>query len=198
MTISGNVVINEPRSTRHGDIVPLVEGDPLRSIPPLVQARLELEGHLRLCGLARSAPVLKFGDAHAIVLEKMLHELDSPLSASLRARAAALAGALGLQGLVPNLRAIVLDEQEDAATRVAALGSVVRIGGATEREAVAASLRSADPKIRAAAYGCAAASRVEALGTLAREHAAKESDPGLRSWATRKLARRRDATRPSE
>ena len=114
-------VYNEPVIRRSRDVVPRLRGVSLARIESPVRIRLTLEQNLRVCGLAkpsrRRMPLN--AQTHRVVLA-MLSEADSPLSASLRARAAVLAGALNIKAAAPVLGRIAADETEDLATRIGA------------------------------------------------------------------------------
>jgi HEAT repeat protein len=156
-------VYNEPLRARHGDVVP--ERLPIspKQLDVTVRARLELERNLRLCGLSKATPsTVPAARVRGIVLA-MLDEIDSPLSASLRARAAALAGPLGIKKAATTLRRMALDEADDLATRLAAVQSYTHLAGAGAVSVLPKILTSKTWQVRAAAYTAAMNSASPAL-----------------------------------
>lgn len=127
MGIKDIAVYNEPAREPSGDVVPRLPRVAVEVLEPVVRVRLELERELRQCAHGGAQQVEFAPEAHEVVL-KMLAEADSPLSASLRARAAVLAGPLRLKRAVPLLRKMALDEKEDLLARVNATRSIVTLG----------------------------------------------------------------------
>ena len=93
MAIKDVAKYNEPGKSSRGDRVPKLVQISARALEPVVRARLEVENTLRVCGNER-APAFRFTARHQQALVAMLRETDSPVSASLRARAAAAVGPL--------------------------------------------------------------------------------------------------------
>ncbi|HYN24868.1 MAG TPA: hypothetical protein VES69_07470 [Pyrinomonadaceae bacterium] len=98
--------------------MPKVRRAAIRSLSPVVRARIQLEASLRVCGVDPAPKVTKFTAVHRRVLLAMLSKVDSPVSASLRARAADVTGTLRIREAAPVLRRMALDEQEDLQTRL--------------------------------------------------------------------------------
>jgi hypothetical protein len=169
-------VYNEPVVARHGDRLPSPATVPVARLSAVVKARLELERHLRVCGNRPLGPPFHFTVTHARVLIRMLSELDSPLSAGLRARAAGVVGALRLERAVPLLRRIAIDEDDDIQTRLNAASSLILLRPRGIAGDVAKLLESTDARLRATVYVAAVTSDDPRLRTLAEERYAKEKD----------------------
>lgn len=185
MAIKPLAVYNEPRKSSRSDRVPKLAHISARALGPIVRARLEIEHMLRLCGNDRS-PALRFRAAHQQALVAMLREADSPMSASLRAHAAAAAGPLRLVKALPVLRAMALDDEEDLLTRVNAAGSYVQIRGRRAVEELAALLRARHPLVRATIYVAALKSE-PALADAAARRFKTERDARLKAYVLRRV-----------
>ena len=161
---------------RRGDRLPSPATVPVARLSAVVKARLELERHLRVCANGPLGPQFRFTVTHARVLIQMLSELDSPLSAALRARAAGVVGALRLERAVPLLRRIALDEKDDIQTRLNAVTSLILLHPRGIARDVAKLLESTDAHLRATVYVAAVRSDDARLRKLAEERYAKEKD----------------------
>jgi hypothetical protein len=196
MAIEPLAYYNEPRKTSRGDRVPKPARATTRALAPIVRARLEIERALRLCGNDRSpAPRIRAAHAHALVA--MLREADSPMSASLRARAAAAVGPLKLTKALPALRAMVLDEEDDLLTRVNAASSYLQIRGRRAAGEITVLLRVRHPLVRATIY-VAALHGDRALADAAARRFGAERDGRLKAYVLRRVPalRTRSATEP--
>jgi hypothetical protein len=146
-------VYNEPLPVRTGDVFPKTPRVALQRIGATVRARLTLERKLRLvCGLAKPEPSIARTAHIRRLLLTMLDESDSPLSASLRARAAALAGPFGLRNAAPKLGRIAADESEDLATRLGAVQSYFSFSEERGAAVLRKVLASKTWQVRACAY----------------------------------------------
>ena len=143
---------NEPLKAPRGDAVPKLT--PVRTVTlrATVRTRLTLEKELRVCGLAPPGPSIQVTASMRKILVSMLAEVDSPLSASLRARAAGAAGKLGIKEATSALRRIALDEAEDLSTRVGAVSSYLQLKGAAAARDLDTLLGSKSWQVRASAY----------------------------------------------
>jgi hypothetical protein len=192
MAIKPSTYYNEPRTARRGDRVPKLARTVTRGLDRVVRARLEIEGALRVCGNERE-PTFGLRAVHVQVLVAMLSEADSPLSASLRARAAAAAGPLKLSKAAPALRAIALNEDEDLLTRLNAAGSYVQIRGRRAAADVKTLLRpSQDPMVRASVY-VAALKAGDTLAEVAERRFRTELDSRVKAYVARRVPRLRDS-----
>jgi hypothetical protein len=191
MAIKRSAYYNEPRTARRGDRMPKLAPTVPRGLDRLVRARLEVESALRVCGNERG-PAFRLRAGHLQVLVAMLSEADSPLSASLRARAAAAAGPLKLSKAAPALRAIALNEDEDLLTRLNAVGSYIQIRGRRAAEDVKTLLRSQDPMVRASVY-VAALNASDMLAEIAERRFRAERDSRVKTHVARRVPRLRDS-----
>jgi hypothetical protein len=175
MAIKDVAKYNEPGKSSRGDRVPKLVQISARALEPVVRARLEVENTLRVCGNER-APAFRFTARHQQALVAMLRETDSPVSASLRARAAAAVGPLKIAKAAPLLRAMALDDDEDLLTRVNAAGSYLQIRGRLAAGELTSLLRAKHPLVRATFYV-----------------AALDAEPALAEAAARRFKSERDA-----
>lgn len=180
-------VYNEPSLRPRGDRVP--KGKPFAPgrLDPLVRARLELERELRVCANRPMSKAFHLTDAHAQVLLAMLTEVDSPMSASLRARAAGVVGAIGLTKAAPTLRKMALDEEEDAQTRLNAAASYTMLRKRAATDDVSDMLESKEPLLRTAVYVAALMSGDSHLIDLAEARYQKEDDLSVRRQVTHRV-----------
>jgi len=184
--IDDNAYYNEPLPASD-DVVPVVEPVELDELPPTVRTRLVLERELRVCGLGEPTPPRTFTAIERGVLLKMLAEKDSPLSASLRMRAAGVAGRAGLHDATSDLRRMALDETEDRATRCAAVGSYIRLVGDDSRRVIQRLMASRDPAIRRATV-ISTINHAPGLERLATTYLQQEADPALRRAILRRVS----------
>lgn len=112
---------NEPL-TKYKDQFPKAHAT--TKVSDLVMSRLELESTLKVCGLTKTKNLPKFTKNHKLVLQKMLFEKSSPKEMSLRARALQVAGLIGLNEVLPDLKVILRDKNENLQTRISALNSI--------------------------------------------------------------------------
>jgi hypothetical protein len=180
-------VYNEPSTRPRGDRVPKAQPFAPARLGRLVRARLELERELRICANRPASKPLRFTDAHAQVLLAMLTELDSPKSASLRARAAAAVGPMGLTKAAPTLRKMALDQQEDEQTRLNAAASYVMLRKRAAADDVSAMLESEEPLMRTTVYVSALRSGDSRLIDLAEARYQEEDDPSVRRQVARRV-----------
>lgn len=178
---------NEPLPRPRGDRVPRVPTVGPRRLERVVRARLELERSLRECANGPTRRPLSLTAAHRTALLAILSETDSPLAASLRARAAAVVGPMKLEQAAPALRRMVLDEGDDLQTRLNAAGSYLTIRGRAAVRDIPLLLRSREPAVRAAVYLGALRSPVSQLVEAARGRFVKESDARVRAMVSRRL-----------
>jgi hypothetical protein len=181
---------NEPLDVAWKDISPAAGRLRPERLGAAVQARIELESALRVCGVEPQGRLgtLQFTPVHRRVLVRMLSENDSPLSASLRASAAAAAGPLKLAEAAPVLRSMAVDEKEDRRTRLNAIESYVSLGGAGASRDLSAILRSRDPLARATALVAALRTDSPQLTRIAHAHLEKEKDEGIRLLVSRRVS----------
>ena len=185
MAIKSLTYFNEPRKSSRGDRVPKLAPISTRALSPVVRARLEIERTLRVCGNDRS-PALRFRAAHEHSLVAMLREADSPMSASLRARAAAAVGPLQLARAAPVLRTMAMNEDEDLQTRINAVDSYLRIRGRRAGGELAALLRAKHALVRATTYVAALKSE-PALAGAAAKHFKTERDARVKAYVLRRV-----------
>lgn len=178
------LIYNEPTIKRPGDIVPALAAVNIKALGPTVGARLILERELRICGLAKAGRPIQPTTVIRRVLLAMLGETDSPLSASLRLRAAAVAGRFTVRSAVSRLRRIALDEDEDLSTRLAAVGSYLELArnGASVLRML---LRSRYWQIRACAYVSAMTAGTSTLRAIAQKRLPNERNDQVRSYVAR-------------
>jgi hypothetical protein len=188
------LVLNEPTLERTGDKVPALARLNLKALGPTVGARLILERDLRVCGLARPGPSIRVTAAIRQVLLTMLEETDSPFSASLRMRAAALAGPLDVKKAAPRLRRIALDEDEDLATRLGAVRSYLRLAG--RAPALRELLHARQWQVRALAYAEAMKAEGSTLQAIAAKELRRERNENVRLYVARRVnaVRTQDST----
>src|SRR5437016_2643052 len=131
MGIERSKLYNEPLEVVWRDVVPASAKVRPERLGAAVQARIQLESELRVCGLEPQDRLKRpqFTPVHLRVLVRMLSETDSPLSASLRAAAAATAGPLKLAEAAPVLRSMAVNEKEDRRTRIHAIDSYISLAG---------------------------------------------------------------------
>jgi hypothetical protein len=179
------LVFNEPTIKRPPDIVPTLAAVNVKALGAIVGARLILERELRICGLAKAGRPIQPTTAIRRVLLAMLAETDSPLSASLRMRAAAVAGPFKVRNAVPRLRRIALDEDEDLSTRLGAVRSYLHLAGRNGAAALRILLHSRYWPIRACAYGSAMMSGISSLRAIAQKQLPNERSDKVRSYVAR-------------
>jgi len=182
--VSRRTYYNEPFPDVADRIPDLPDVEP-KTLPATVQTRLFLESELRVCGLTRPTPGSSFTASQRRVLLTMLREADSPLSASLRLRATAAAGAARLTEAIPQLRSMALDDDEDLSTRLAAIDSYVSLAQVDSSRDVAKLLQSGASVIRHMTY-VSVARHAPNLTPLALEYFARENDPAFRTVVQRK------------
>jgi HEAT repeat protein len=183
--IEKNADYNEPLA-EFEDRIPELEPVAHGSLPATVQARIGLERNLRVCGRAQPEPTRGFTTVERRVLQAMLNEFGSPLSASLRIRAAAAAGPAGLTAATRTLRNMALDDHEDRGTRQAAISSYLQLVGERARRDLSRLLASNDWTIRFTAY-VSAMRHAPALEEVVRDHFARERDSRLRRAVQRRI-----------
>jgi hypothetical protein len=186
MPIKPTAIYNEPLSSPRGDLTPKTAS--IKRIDKMVKARLELERHLRICGNPPTRP-FRLTAAHSRVLLAMLSENDSPMSASLRARAAGVAGEVKLRRAAPILAQMALDEKEDLQTRINAAGSYISFGGHAGSAATSRLLRVKDTLVRAAAYVAAMKVADTRLVALAERQFKRERNRRVQAMVTRRIPR---------
>jgi hypothetical protein len=181
---------NEPVEAAGRDVMPASARVRPERLGAAVHARLMLESQLRICGVQPKETIksVEFGPAHRKVLVRMLSEVDSPLSASLRSAAAAAAGRLRLAEAAPLLRAMATDENEDARTRLHAIDSYIALAGAKAARDLKAILSSSDPVARSTALIAALRTNLPQLAKLAHAHLQKEKDAGVRTRVVRNVS----------
>ncbi len=162
-------VYNEPIETYTGDVIPSVHSPSLRSLSPVVRARLELEVSLGGCGVDEDPRSRRWTVARRTALAAMLVESDSPMSAHLRAEAVAVAGAVDDPEVGALVRDIALDRSEDTETRIAAVGSLLTMDLDDPVPTVDELLSTKDVRVRQAAYIAASRSSVPDVVELTRE-----------------------------
>jgi HEAT repeat protein len=190
MGIERSKLYNEPLEVAWRDVAPAAARIRPERLGAAVQARMDLESGLRVCGVEPQARLgtLQFTSVHRRVLVRMLSETDSPLSASLRAAAAAAAGPLKLTEAAPVLRKMAVDEKEDRRTRLHAIESYISLGGASAARDLAAILRSRDPLARSSALVAALRTDAPPLVKIARAHLQREKDAGIRALVSRRVS----------
>jgi hypothetical protein len=178
-------VYNEPLLARRGDVIPRIRNVGRRGIDATVRCRLTLEQNLRLCGLSKSTPRLAATAQVKTILLAMLDETDSPVSASLRARATALAGTLGVKSAAPVLGRIAADETEDLATRMGAVHSYFQLSEGAATAALRKILASKVWQVRAYAYRAAMNGKSTALRASAAKRFEAERDDRVAAYVSR-------------
>jgi hypothetical protein len=173
-------VYNEPIETRRGDVIPSVQSPSLRSLSPVVRARLELEASLGGCAVDEDPRSLRWTAARRTALTAMLVESDSPTSAHLRAEAVAVAGAVDDPEVGALVRDIALDRSEDTETRIAAVGSLLTMDLDDPVATVDELLASKDVRVRQAAYIAASRSSVPDVVALTKKRFAAQRNESIR------------------
>ncbi len=189
MGIEPIAVHNEPLARPRGDRFPKGEPVPIARLNRVVRARLELERELRVCGNRPIGNPLRITQAHVRVLLAMLAEVDSPLAASLRARAAGAAGPMKLERAAPVLRKMALDEEEDLHTRLNAAASYIELRKHAAAGDVSTLLESKDTLIRATVYVAALKSGDPRLTRLAEARYERENDRSVRRQVALRVPR---------
>jgi len=189
MAIERSKLYNEPLSAARKDVVPAVGKIYPERLGAVIQARLELESRLRVCATEPQSDLgtLHFAAVHRRVLVRMLSETDSPLSASLRAGAAAAAGPLKMTEAAPVLRMMALDEKEDRRTRLHAIESYVALRTAAVSRDLWQILKSRDPLARASALVAALRTDAPHLTTIAHAHLRREKNESVKSLVNRRV-----------
>ena len=157
------------------------------TLSPMVRTRLEVEQALSQCGNDDRSKAFHFTTARRTVLLAMLREQDSPLSASLRADAAMVAGALDDRRFVRPLRTLALDAREDLETRLNAIGSYLRLAGARAARDLPALFAAKNPTVRRAAYLGAFNSSAPQCVAVAEKRFVRETDTRVRSAVVRRI-----------
>ena len=190
MGIERSKFYNEPLDTAWRDAVPVAARIRPERLGAAVQARIELESGLRMCGAEpqNRMGTLQFTSVHRRVLVRMLSEIDSPLSASLRAAAAAVAGPLKLTEATPLLRSMAVDEKEDRRTRLHAIESYILLGGASVARDLRIILRSRDPLAKSSALVAALRTGEPNLTKLAHAYFQRERNAGVRALVSRRVS----------
>lgn len=190
MGIERSKLYNEPQQVAWRDVVPASAKVRPEALGTAVHARIQLESELRVCGAEPQDRLkrLEFTAVHRRVLLRMLSENDSPLSASLRAAAAATAGPLKLAEAAPVLRSMALDEKEDRRTRLHAIESYISLAGAGTPRDLSAILRSRDPIARSAALVAAYRTNSPQLTKIAHSHLQREKNAGVRAQVSRRVS----------
>lgn len=190
MTIERSKHYNEPVEATWKDVVPPSARLRPERFGAALQARMELESQLRVCGADPQSrrTTIQFTPVHRKVLVLMLSESDSPLSASLRAAAAATAGPLKLAEAGPVLRSMAVDENEDRKTRLYAIESYISLAGAGTARDLSTILRSRDPMARTTALVAAFRTASAQLIRAAYAHLQKEKDAGVKTIVQRRVS----------
>lgn len=190
MGIERSKLYNEPLEAVRKDVVPAAAKIRPERFGAAVQARIELELGLRVCGVEPQSRLetFQFTHVHRRVLVRMLSETDSPLSASLRAAAAAAAGPLKLTEAASVLRRMAVDEKEDRRTRLHAIESYISLGLASTARDLGRILRSRDPLARSSALIAALRTDTPHLIKIARAHLHREKDAGIRALVSRRVS----------
>lgn len=182
-------IYNEPMPTRRGDVIPKMKAVAVQRLGESVRARLALEPRLRRqCGLAKPEPQIHSTAIVRALLVTMLRESDSPLAASLRARAAALVGPMGAKNALPILARIAVDESDDLATRLGAVRSYFHLGDARGRSVPLKLFASKSWQVRACAYVAALNGRSAGLRTTAEQRFKAERHPMVTAYVSRHVA----------
>ena len=201
MGIEPSKLHNEPLAAAWKDIVPAEAAIRRERLGATIQARIELESTLRVCGVEPQDKTggISYTSAHRKVLVRMLLEADSPLSASLRAAAAATAGPLKLTEAAPVLRLMSIDEKEDRRTRLHAIESYISLVGAKAARDLGVILRSRDPLARSTALVAALRTNAAPLTKIAEIHLQTERDAGVKALVNRRVSslNQETATAPS-
>jgi hypothetical protein len=178
---------NEPLPQPKGDVVPKLKSVRTATLGPRVAIRLDLEKNLRLCGLAKPGKSIRVSSVMRGLLLVMLHEVDSPLSASLRARVAHAAGPLKLAEAASTLRNLALDEAEDLSTRLGAVRSYLHLGGRRADKELPKLLASKTWQVRAVAYVQALRSGYAARKAYAEKAFQREKPGRVKEFVGRRL-----------
>ena len=123
----------------------------------------------------------------------MLTELDSPLSASLRARAAGAAGKLRIKEATSSLRRIALDEADDLTTRIAAVTSYLQLRGSATATDVKSLLCSRAWQLRATVYAHILNDPSEMTREIGEARFKRERNVKVRSYVSRRVKSVRSA-----
>jgi hypothetical protein len=189
---------NEPLAAFKGDVVPRMRRLRAKDFSSRVQTRLEVEQDLSRCGNDERSKPFVYTTARRTALLAILAENDSPLSASLRADAALVAGALADKRFVTPLRKLALDEHEDLETRLNAIGSYLQLAGTRAATDLEKLLASRSAIVRRTAYLGAFHSKVPEFVAVAEKRFQREKNARVKSAVSRKIpALQADTTRPA-
>jgi hypothetical protein len=178
---------NEPLKAPRGDVIPTLTAVKAVNLNATVKSRLILEKALRQCGLAAPGPSIKVTVAVRKILVSMLTEIDSPFSASLRARAASAVGQFGIKEATGIVRRIALDETEDLSTRVGAVGSYLRLKGVAAAKDLNTLLVSKAWQVRASAYTEVLNSPSWGLRSIGEERFKREHNAKVKAYVTQRV-----------
>jgi hypothetical protein len=178
---------NEPLTAFKGDVVPRMRRLRARDFSSMVRTRLEVEQDLSRCGNDERSKTFVYTTARRRALLAILAENDSPLSASLRADAALVAGALADKKFITPLRKLALDEHEDLETRLNAIGSYLQLAGARAATDLEKLLASKSAIVRRTAYLGAFGSKAPQFVAVAEKRFQREKNARVRSVVSRKI-----------
>jgi hypothetical protein len=179
-------VYNEPTPVRTRDIVPKTPRIATQRLNATVRTRLTLERRLRrVCGLAKPGPSIVANAQIRRLMLTMLDEADSPMSASLRARVAEIAGALGVTQGAPKLGRIAANEDEDLATRLGAVQSYFTLTEGRASAVLHKVLASKVWQVRACAYSQVLNGRFTSLREFALNRFKREKNAAVSAYVRR-------------
>jgi hypothetical protein len=181
-------IYNEPLKSFDRDVVPRFSEVVVSRLDRFVQARIELENSMFLCGIDPPSFSPDFTELHAEVLLKMLIEFDSPPSVRWRAQSAIWAGNYKIKEAIPILREMVLDEDDDLQTRLNAIPSFVEMTGDEAYNVIERLLQNDNPTIRIATYRAALRDRESRIAGLALEQLKREEDRSVFAAVVRRSA----------
>jgi hypothetical protein len=188
MAINAEAQYNEPLAPSRSDVVPRMQRLRVKNLSSSVRTRMEVERDLSRCGNDERAKTFPYTLARRTALFAILLENDSPLSAWLRADAAAVAGGLGDRRFVGPLRQMALDEHEDLETRLNAISSYLQLAPGRAVTDLEKLLASKSALIRRTAYLNAFRSKVPQFVSVAEERFRHERDSSVRSVVSRKIS----------
>jgi hypothetical protein len=189
---------NEPLVISKGDYVPRVSKVKVKQLSATVRARLEVEIELSRCGNEESDAAFRFNAVRRKALLAILAESDSPLSASLRADAASVAGGIKDKKIQSAVRKIALDEKEDLETRLNAVSSFINLAGSEASKDIDLILSSKDLQVRRTGYVSALRSRVPEHVAVASEKFKQQRNNRIKNIITRKIPTfQGDTTKPA-
>ena len=170
------VVRNESSIQSRGDKMPIVPKSDFQRLPLIVKARLEIEKNFGFCPVGKQRPSVKWSKLHKQALGIMMTESDSPLSASLRAFSASIAGHLAITGSIPELIKIFLDKNEDLRTRVNATQSLLKFAEQGKIKNTAQIFESSALQLRFIALKYALDSKNRSLYAIGTKYLLKEKN----------------------